>query len=98
MKKLLLVAVMFALAASVVMGMGSQSTATSDKDANSPYSIKVLVAPTKMSNYMDTVVGKVIYDKFKINFETISYAGDIREKQSLMLAAGDFGEIQYMQR
>jgi putative aldouronate transport system substrate-binding protein len=47
---------------------------------------------------MDTVVGKVLYDKFKINFKLIPYAGDMREKQTLMLAAGDYGEMQYMQR
>jgi putative aldouronate transport system substrate-binding protein len=43
-------------------------------------------------------VGKAIYDKFNINFELISYAGDQREKQNLMLAARDYGEMVYMQR
>ena len=66
--------------------------------AEEPYTIQVLVGPTKVKNSMDTAVGKVIYDKFKINFEFISYAGDQREKQNLMLAAGDFNEMQYMQR
>jgi putative aldouronate transport system substrate-binding protein len=63
-----------------------------------PYTIQVLVGPTNVKNTMDTAVGKVLYDKFKINFEFIPYSGDIREKESLMLAAGDYGELEYMQR
>lgn len=96
MRKLLLVALMSVLATAMVMAGGSQESKAAGP--NAPYTIQVLVAPTLMKEYMDTAVGKVIYDKFKINFEPISYSGDIREKESLMLAARDFNEVQYMQR
>jgi putative aldouronate transport system substrate-binding protein len=95
-KKLLLICVLFGAVAWMAMASGSKESAGASD--TSPYTIQVLTGPTKITSYMDTAVGKVIYDKFKINFEPISYAGDIREKESLMLAAGDYGEIEYMQR
>ena len=82
-------------AASESAAAASESATPAPTVEEEPYTIQVLVAPTKVKNSMDTAVGKVIYDKFKINFEFISYAGDQREKQNLMLAAGDFNEIQY---
>lgn len=85
-------------AASESAAVASESAIPAPTVEEEPYTIQILVAPTKVKNSMDTAVGKVIYDKFKINFEFISYAGDQREKQNLMLAAGDFNEMQYMQR
>ncbi|MDR0656845.1 MAG: hypothetical protein LBG22_11065 [Treponema sp.] len=46
----------------------------------------------------ETKVGQYIKEKFNIVFEFSIYAGDLREKQSLMLAAGDYNEIQQLQR
>ncbi|MDR1566394.1 MAG: hypothetical protein LBS48_03805 [Treponema sp.] len=46
----------------------------------------------------DTKVGQYIRDKFGIVFEYSPFSGDVREKQSLMLAAGDYGEVQPLQR
>jgi hypothetical protein len=46
----------------------------------------------------DTKVGRYIRDNFGIVFEYNLYSGDLREKESLMLAAGDYGEIQEMER
>jgi putative aldouronate transport system substrate-binding protein len=97
MRKLIFVAIMLACSTMMVAATGTQESTSQGGEA-APYTIQVLVAPTKITSYKDTVVGKVIYDKFKINFEPISYAGDMREKQSLMLAANDFNEVQYMQR
>ena len=64
------------------------------------YTVQVLVPagaayPTKSS---ETEVGKYILDTFGVDFEYIQYAGDMREKQSLMLASNDYGEMQQMQR
>ena len=101
---LLILSMLTACTSSVPTETAAPTTAATETDAPTtegtvePYTVQVLVAPTKVKNTMDTVVGKAIYDKFKINFELIPYAGDMREKQNLMLAAGDFNEVQYMQR
>jgi putative aldouronate transport system substrate-binding protein len=97
MRKVISLAFLFTFAATMLIANASKE-ATAQGGAVTPYTVQVLVAPTTIKEFKDTVVGKVIYDKFKINFEPISYAGDIREKQSLMLAANDFNEVQYMQR
>ena len=87
-----------AAAATVAATTASETTAFATASTEADYTVQMLVGPTKVKNTKDTVVGKAIYDKFKINFELISYAGDQREKQNLMLAAKDFNEMQYMQR
>ena len=76
----------------------ASETTTTAAPQKELYTIQVLVGPTKITNTANTEVGKVIKEKFNIEFELISYAGDMREKQNLMLAAKDYGEIQYMQR
>ncbi len=97
MRKAISVAFLFAFVATMLIANGSKESTTQAGTAT-PYTVQVLVPPTTIKEFKDTVVGKVIYDKFKINIEPISYAGDIREKQSLMLAANDFNELQSMQR
>ncbi len=97
-KKLLLVLIVSVIAAAMAMAGGTSESKGGAQGAMSPYTIQVLGAPTLIKETMNTAVGKVIYDKFKINFEPISYSGDIREKESLMLAARDFNEVQNMQR
>jgi len=62
------------------------------------YVIKRLTSPTKIKMSDETVIGEYIKEKFGIVFEFVPYTGDIREKQNLMLAAGDYDEIQDMQR
>src|SRR5450756_1320934 len=59
-------------AASETAAVASESATPAPTVEEEPYTIQVLVAPTKVKNSMDTAVGKVIYDKFKINFEFIS--------------------------
>ncbi len=61
------------------------------------YIIDVMAPNTVIDNSMDTTIGKYIADEFGIGFNFVSYAGDIQEKQALMLAGGDYNEIQYMQ-
>ena len=62
------------------------------------YVIEILTGNSdwEMSNEMD--VGKYIEENFGIVFKNIYYAGDLREKQSTNLAAGEIGEIVAMQR
>jgi len=62
------------------------------------YVIEILTGNSdwEMSNEMD--VGKYIEEKFGIVFKNIYYAGDMREKQSTNLAAGEIGEIVGMMR
>lgn len=51
------------------------------------------------SDYMstDTTIGKVVAEKTGVAFNYIAYPGDLQEKQAMMLAGGDYGELQYMQ-
>lgn len=62
------------------------------------YTIKLISAPRKIQTSDETVVGKLIKDKFSVVLEYIPYTGDLREKQNLMLAAGDYPEIVELQR
>ncbi len=61
------------------------------------YVIDILVAGTSVDSSLDTVIGRYIAEEFGIAFNYIGYSGDIQEKQALMLAGGDYNEIQYMQ-
>jgi hypothetical protein len=76
MRRIISVVFLFAFAGTMLFAAGSKEAATSG--AATDYTVQVLVSPTTVKEFKDTVVGKVIYDKFKINFEPISYAGDIR--------------------
>ena len=62
------------------------------------YEIEVMTDSADWDLSTDTKVGQYIADEFGIVFKNIYYAGDIREKQSMNLAAGEIGEIVYMQR
>ena len=61
------------------------------------YTIDILVAGTSIDSSLDTAIGQYIAEEFGIAFNYIGYSGDIQEKQALMLAGGDYNEIQYMQ-
>ena len=61
------------------------------------YVIDILVSDTDIDSSLDTVIGQYIAEEFGIAFNYIGYSGDIQEKQALMLAGGDYNEIQYMQ-
>lgn len=61
------------------------------------YVIDILVAGTSIDSSLDTAIGQYIAEEFGIAFNYIGYSGDIQEKQALMLAGGDYNEIQYMQ-
>ncbi len=45
-----------------------------------------------------TPVGKIIKEKFNIDFEFEKFTGDWQEKASLWLAAGDYPEIVYIEQ
>lgn len=66
-------------------------TKTETKETEAPeenledYTVQVLMSPTNVKNTMDTVVGQVIYDMFKINFKLIPYAGTSVKSKTLCL-------------
>lgn len=61
------------------------------------YVIDILVDSATVDSTLDTTVGKYIAEEFGIAFNYVNYSGDIQEKQALMLASGDYNEVQYMQ-
>ncbi len=63
-----------------------------------PYVIEVMTTNSQWEMSNETDIGKYLEEQFGIVFKNIYYAGDIREKQSTNLAAGEIGEIVYMQR
>lgn len=79
----------------------STSAAAGNQSADTPqkpdlYTIQILKNPDDIKvvkKSTDTDIGKVIKDKFNIEFEFIPASGDQREKQNLMLASGDYQEI-----
>lgn len=69
-----------------------EKATTSGTEAK-PLSIKWINNATKVEKSTDTVVGKVLKDKFNVDIEFIPYSGDYRAKLNLMLASGDYPEI-----
>jgi ABC-type sugar transport system, periplasmic component len=58
------------------------------------YTIQILTSPLSyVKTSSDTEIGKVLREKFNIEFEFLPTTGDAREKQNLMLASGDYPEI-----
>lgn len=74
----------------------STSTASGSTAANTSelYKIQILSDPLSVvKTSSDTEIGKVLKEKFNIEFEFLPSTGDQREKQNLMLASGDYPEI-----
>lgn len=61
------------------------------------YVIQMMVDTVNADSTLDSRIGQYIADEFGIAFEYVGYPGEIQEQQALMLAGGDFNEIQYMQ-
>ncbi|MEA4889013.1 MAG: hypothetical protein VB070_06090 [Clostridiaceae bacterium] len=88
-------------------GTGTSSTTTSNAnmtpwglDKSETYLIKVLTsgAGSKYwTKFSETEVGKVVLDKFNIDFEYIPYTESDVEKQNLLLASGEYNDICQMQ-
>lgn len=107
MKKKILMAILGAgLVLASLGGCGSQepesnSDSESEAEAESGYedlyTIDILTDVAFVDSSLDTTIGQWIADEFGIAFNYVTYSGDIQEKQALMLAGGDFNEIQYMQ-
>jgi len=76
----------------------NEATTDSSGGNRDEYRVQIIRPATQFTDSSLTAVGQVIKDKFNIEFEIIAYTGDMRERQNLMLASGDFNEIQYMQR
>lgn len=86
---------------------GTESPASTQEPAASDEELYVIplllgsndvVGMGGMTRSDESMVGEYIRDNFGIVFEFSSYAGDLREKQSLMLAAEDYNEMASMQR
>lgn len=72
----------------------SSNEAVQEPTLPEEYTIQILTTQKPNVRFFDeTEVGKVIKEKFNINFEFVPFTGDYREKLSLMLAAGDYPEI-----
>lgn len=61
------------------------------------YTIDVMVDGAYVESSLDTTTGKWIAENFGIAFNFVDFSGDIQKQQALMLAGGDYNEIQYMQ-
>lgn len=66
-------------------------------DGEELWTIDVLTESILGEKSIDTTIGKYIAEKFGIAFNFSTYSGDLLDKQALMLAGGDYNEIQYMQ-
>lgn len=66
-------------------------------DKTDIWTIEVLMPPAN-AILEDTPVSNYIKENFGIVIKSVDYSGDMREKQNLMLAAGEYNEIQWMQR
>ena len=73
---------------------GTTKTPAGTKDA---YVATALHEGEGGTKYGDTVVGKVIKDKFNFDLEYISFTGSMDAKESLMLASGDYPEMMWIQ-
>jgi len=88
-----------ALVALALLGANVYAGGSKDKAAKPAagglYTVPILyngaLATVKKSG--ETVIGKVIKDKFNIEFEFISMTADAQERMNMMLAAGDYPEL-----
>lgn len=69
----------------------------SEFDMDELYVIDMLGCSIEDFVSTDSTVGKEIAKNTGIALNYIAYPGDFQEKQAMMLAGGDYGEIQYMQ-
>lgn len=73
---------------------GKNTVSSNDTQSSELYKIQILSDPLKVvKTSSDTEIGKVLKEKFNVEFEFIPLTGDSREKQNLMLASGDYPEI-----
>jgi len=83
----------------VVLGINVYGTGSKEKTpgpgTDGLYSVPILYngALSVVKKSGETTIGKVIKDKFNIEFEFISMTADAQERMNLMLAAGDYPEI-----
>ena len=91
MKKLLSVLTVVVLLATLLTGFSGLAE-------EELYEIEVLTGNSDWKVSTDMPIGQYIADKFGIVFKNIYYAGDLREKQSTNLSAGEVGEIVHLQR
>ena len=89
MKKLLVVLLALCMLGTSMAGLA---------EGRETYTIEVMTSSSDWELSTDSEVGRYIADQFGIVFKNIYYAGDMREKQSTNLAAGELGEIVYLQR
>ena len=75
----------------------SSEASEDSKDWDELYTIDVLVDNEYVDLSTDTTIGQWIADEFGIAFNFIQVSGDAQKQQALMLAGGDYNEIQYMQ-
>lgn len=71
--------------------------ANASETSGNLWTIDVLTDTILGESSIDTTVGKKLAEDFGIAFNFSTYSGDLLEKQALMLAGGDYNEIQYMQ-
>lgn len=106
MKRFLSLAVSFCLFLSLLTACGGDNASPEESTGKSAvasdnvksneelYKLQILTNPLKVvKTSSDTDIGKVLKDKFNIEFEFLPITGDQREKQNLMLASGDYPEI-----
>ncbi|MGD9938992.1 MAG: hypothetical protein AB7T74_04240 [Clostridia bacterium] len=86
----------FAMVLLTVNAFGAGGKESSGKvAADELYTVPILYngALATVQKSGETVIGKVIKDKFNIEFEFISMTADAQERMNIMLAAGDYPEI-----
>lgn len=84
----------------------SESSSTAQMEGDEPewdgnmdnlYTIDMLTDNKLVDSSLDTTIGKYIAEKFGIAFHYVPYSGNMQEKQALMLASGDYNDLEYMQ-
>jgi putative aldouronate transport system substrate-binding protein len=77
---------------------GSQSV-QDEKPVLPLYTVQVMGIgnPTDYKKSDETDTGRMVKDKFNVVFEYVPYTGDYKEKLNLMLAAGDYPEMLFIQ-
>lgn len=91
MKKLLVLLLAITMVLASLVGV----TAVAEQEE---YVIEIMTNDSNWEISTDSQVGKYVAEKFGIVFKNIYYAGDMREKQATNLAAGEVGEIVWLQR
>lgn len=96
MRRLLIMMSVLTLVVAAAFGGGQSETSAASSDELEPITVKVLMPVAETESSLDTEIGQMIYDEFKVEIQAVAVGGDYRERALTMLAGQNFGDLDLM--